>query len=287
MKVLNIQTWIDELGEGCLNLDKLQEYLDFMIQAVKRYDSNRYSEWHHVMPKCVDKEKKYRDQGVQINGSDHLKAHLLLVDCFKCNSFRRNLGYAVRQMARDPSGKRKLTPEEHEKARKKFSDGVRGTQMSEEARRRVSEILSDGRLKGENHPFYGSHRSQETKERISLANKSAWTEDKKKEFSERRKGQGNPCYGKSLTRSSTSEETREKMSLSGKDKIWINNGVISTKISQDQQVPEGWMRGRLSFKRSSNGQLGKIWIVNSEGICRKIARDSLIPEGFQRGRSFI
>lgn len=291
MEVLKIETWIDEFGESQLNLDKLQKYLDFLRESVDCYDESRYSEWHHVVPRCIDKEAKYRDQVVKINGSSHLRAHLLLVDSFKCNSFRRSLGYAVRQMTRDPLSERKLTLEEFEESRKKFSEGVKGTKMSEETRKRISKTLGDGRLKGKNHPFYGSHHSQETKKLISLANQNAWSEEKRKEFSERRKGAGNPCYGKKLVRRvGVSEEARERMSLSGKGKIWINNGEVSTKIPQGQEIPEGWTRGRLSFKRTSNGQEGKIWIVNSEGIRKKIARDSAIPEGFQHGkvwRSFI
>lgn len=282
--VFDVQTWIDEFGEDSLSLDELQEYLDFIVQAVKRYNPERYSEWHHVMPKCVDKEKKYRDQGVKINGRDHLSAHTKLIKCFGSNSFRRSLGYALCRMRQDPHGLRKLAPSDYEELREKFSEAVRGTKMSESACRKIRKTLSDGRLKGANHPMYGKHHSEETSKKISEILVQAWIVEKRKEFSERRKGKGNPCYGKKFpSRPSVSEETRQKQSQSGTGKVWINNGEISTKIREDQETPEGWTAGRLYFTRSSNGQEGKVWINNGI-VNRKILRGSDLLEGFVYGR---
>lgn len=280
--VFDVQVWIDTFGEDQLNLDELQEYLNF----VKSHEVSRpenYTEWHHVMPKCIDKSHQYNSQLIELTGADHLRAHLLIVDAFKCNSYRRSLGYAVRQMTRDPLNKRDLTPKEYEEAKKKFSDGVRGTKMSDTTCRRISETLSDGRLKGENHPRYGEHLSDETKRKISEGIQSAWTPEKRKEFSARRTGEGNPCYGKHPKRSPASDEARKNMSIAGKGKVWINNGRTSTKINPDDELPEGYTYGRCKFARSTNGHEGKMWINNGT-VNKKIPKDSEVPEGFVRGR---
>lgn len=289
MKVLELQTWIDKFGEDQLNVDKLKEYLEFVQKAEQSRDPSRYSEWHHVMPKCIDKESEYRDQGVEVNFQDHLKSHILLTECFVKGIYeRRVLGYAVRQMtrSRDNVG-RSLSLSEIEEVRIAFVKSVTGTKMSPESCLKISRTLGDGRLKGPGHPMYGKHHSDDTKSKISETLQSVWTEDKKEEFSQRRTGKGNPCYGKKLNRRQYSEEEKlglsRKLSESGKNKIWINNGEVSTKISKGQEIPDGWTKGRLSFNRSSNGQEGKMWINNGV-VNKKIPRDSDLPEGFVYGR---
>lgn len=285
MKVLEIQTWIDEFSPDELIVSKVKEYLEFIETSVESRDESRYSEWHHVIPKCIDERSKFRNEGFSINGRDHVIAHKMLVDCFTHCDKRKRLGYALHMMLRDPLGQRieSLTPEEYEEIRRIWSESVTGFKRPSDTRRRLSETLGDGRLRGEGHPLYGKHHSSETREKISLAVRSVWTEEKRKEFSERRKGSGNPCYGKKVVRGPASDESRERMSASGRGKIWINDGLTSTKVSSEEDIPEGWVRGRLSFSRSSNGQEGKIWI-NDGKVSRKINKDAEIPEGFTAGR---
>ena len=75
--------------------------------------------------------------------------------------------------------------------------------------------------KGENHPLYGKHHSSETKRKMSKAAKGRiFSEETKRKLSEAAKGKN-------------------------KDKIWINNGVISKRIQFNEEIPEGFSRGRL------------------------------------------
>ena len=46
-------------------------------------------------------------------------------------------------------------------------------------------------------------------------------------------------------RENLSEETKRKISEALKVKIWINNGVISKRVQCDEDIPEGFSRGRL------------------------------------------
>ena len=101
--------------------------------------------------------------------------------------------------------------------------GVRGFKHDEETKQRISESL-----KGENAPWYGKQRSEETKAKIGQASKERWTDEfraymssintgripseetklkmsesqkknwtdeRRAEFSEKFSGEGNPMYG--------------------------------------------------------------------------------------------
>lgn len=81
----------------------------------------------------------------------------------------------------------------------------------EEYRRKQSEIKK-GKFTGENHPMYGKHHSEETKQKISENRKGKQlSEEHKQKLSDAKKGKYNgenhPMYGKHH-----SEETRQKIS---------------------------------------------------------------------------
>jgi group I intron endonuclease len=59
-------------------------------------------------------------------------------------------------------------------------------------------------------------------------------------------------------------------------KIWINNGIESKKIPNDQNMPDGFMRGRL---------MGTI-IVNNGTERKFIKKDAPIPIGFVYGNLY-
>lgn len=75
--------------------------------------------------------------------------------------------------------------------------GVRGFKHDEETKQRISESL-----KGENAPWYGKQRSEETKVKVGQASKERWSNP-----------ENHPMYGKHHT-----EESKEKMSKSHKGK---------------------------------------------------------------------
>lgn len=311
MKVLNIQTWTDEFGEERLNLDKLQEYLDFIVQAVKRYDSNRYSEWHHVMPKCTDREKKYRDQGVQINGSDHFRAHMKLVECFVKGAYsRRLLTYPLNQMKYSVRLEG-LTPEEYERSRKLFSESQTGSNnpaCSREARMKISRsrasrkhitdgvhekfVLNDGPLP--EGWYYGQSNSHNLNSGKAQKGRE-FSEDSKLKMSKAR-SEGNRGRrwitngvknsfinsdeeipeGWTLGRF-VSEKTKEKLGDVSRRRILVNNGSDSKFIKVGEEIPEGYVKGGLSSPTKD-----KIRITN--GVCNKcISSDETIPDGWWRG----
>ena len=110
-----------------------------------------------------------------------------------------------------------LTPLEHHRLHHL------GKHHSEETRKKISEAN-----KGENNPrfgkpstFKGKHHSAETRNKMS----------------ESRKGKNHPFFGKHH-----SEKTRRKMSKTHIGKHWYNNGVISVLA---RECPNGFVKGRI------------------------------------------
>lgn len=86
--------------------------------------------------------------------------------------------------------------------------------------------MSDA-LKGEKNPNYGKHRSEETKQKISEANKNP-SEKIRKQISDAMSGKKHPLYGKHH-----SEDTKNKMSESAKGKS--KSQIAKQKMSDVKQ----------------------------------------------------
>ena len=107
-----------------------------------------------------------------------------------------------------------LTRSEHAKIHNKI-----GKKLSEETKLKIGKAS-----KGRRH-------SEETKRKLIEVHKGKkLSEETKKKMSESRKGKKHPLYGK-----------RYK---------WINNGVENRFIPLDDEIPEGFIHGRLKCKIS-------------------------------------
>ena len=192
------------------------------------------------------------------------------IDKNKLNNSLSNLVYLTCSEHNIIHKKGKILSEE---TKRKLSEALKGKILSEETKRKLSEAL-----KGKNNPMYGKQLSEETKRKMSEAQKGnknmlgkhhsqeskrkiseslkgkILSEETKRKMSESLKGNKN-MLGKHHTEETKrklsevmkniSEETKRKMSESLKGKIWINNGVISKRVQFNEDIPEGFSRGRL------------------------------------------
>lgn len=139
-----------------------------------------YHERHHIIPKCMNGSNS-KDNLIDLYAREHFIAHKLLAEE---NPQNYQLKYAYWNMCqctgRDGQDKYIPTPEEYEEAR----------------------IFCHEAMSGENHPMYGKHHTQESREKMSISKKDMYN------------GENNPFFGKKH-----SQENIEKMkgTHSGKD----------------------------------------------------------------------
>lgn len=103
--------------------------------------------------------------------------------------------------------------------------------------------------KKENHPMYGKHHSEETKQKIKDSLAKYWTEQKRKERSNQYKGENNPMYGKHKSlesiqkqvahtdyQSYRTEEYRKKMSEATSGEKNGNYGNVGEKAKNGKHI---------------------------------------------------
>jgi hypothetical protein len=111
-------------------------------------------------------------------------------------------------------------------------------------------------LSGSNHPMYGKHHSEETKEKLRQSSLKYWTEEKRKLRSEQYSGEGNPMYGRKKSAESEqkriqhtdfsayrNEEYRKKMSIATSGARNGNYGNKGEKAKNGKQIcmcDENW-----------------------------------------------
>ena len=139
----------------------------------------------------------------------------------------------------------------------------KGHKHTDESKRKIS-----NKTKGENNGFYGKHHtedskklmkdkaknrkpvSEETRAKLSKVHKGKpFTEEHKRKISESQKGEKGNNYGKKL-----SPETKDKISNTVSNQVWMNNGVRCYRIKKElvnEYLEKGYILGRLHFKKSS------------------------------------
>lgn len=168
-------------------------YKDFINNIIKvrgRFAcGDEYHEKHHILPKCMGGTDG-KDNLIDLFAREHFEAHRLLA---LENPENEKLVYAWHLMSFRKNKDRVthiVTAEEYEEAREIFS------------------ITKSNAMRGENNPNYGKHHSDETKQKISKANKGKCVGDKNPMYGDHRfAGENNPNYGKQRP-----EETKTKIS---------------------------------------------------------------------------
>ena len=154
------------------------------------------------------------------------------------------------------------TPEEYEEARKALSKAMSGRTVSDETKKKQSNIAKERFSIPENNPFYGKRHTEETRNILSQKNK----------------GKPSPNKGKQLP-----EETKQKISKAKKGKplsdaekeahILVGNKLKGRKLTEEHKTKisaanKGKIISEESKKKMSDVKKGK----RSEWLCIKVAQ---------------
>ena len=147
--------------------------------------------------------------------------------------------------------------------------------------------------KGERNGRYNKEVSQETREKISIANKGKKrTQEFKDNLSKTTKGIKKPeGFGNKISQAlkgkAKSElcllhlrEANKKTALKNKGKVIYNNGVKEIRLHPSDEIPVGFTKGRIKNNLKSNLPKDYHWYNNGEETI--YCKDC--PEGFKPGR---
>lgn len=273
-KTLKLTVWVEQFEPNQINKDKIKDYLECIQQFIKNYDSTKYSEKHHIMPRCIDKDKKYLKEVVKISGADHFRAHMKLIECFN-GQIKFKLSSALMFMSKSKRIQ-DLSPEEYEMGKSLFVTNMK-------------EFLPD--YHGTNNPFYGKKHTESAKERNRIAhlkeNLSPDTLCKMSQHHRDVSGINNPMASKSsrlkvsakMKGKPKSESHKKNLSLAFKGKRTKENNAFYGKKHTEQSI-EKMRKAKLG---SNNPNYGTIWIT--DGVHSKhMNPNEDIPPGWRRGR---
>ena len=155
-------------------------------------------------------------------------------------------------------------------------------------RQKINKKISEANSK-ENHPMYGKHHSEETKEKLRKASLAYWTKEKRKERSKQYMGENNPMYGKKQSLESIqkrishtdfsvyrTKEYREKMSKATSGEKNGNYGNKDEKAKNGKQVQmydENW--NLIKIFNTKQMALKFLNIKSHDGLNRAIRQKTL------------
>lgn len=212
---------------------------------------NGYCEYHHIKPASIYPELKNEQSNIiALTAREHYVVHKLLVKIYEQQYGKDSKEYRCMLNALwyiSHTGKHKtfVTSREYQILKEHFS-----------------QMLSKTRT-GKNHWHYGGKNSEETRKKISKANKgNTWTEDRKIKYSKEYSGKNNPNYGHkwsdeqkhamSLKKKGymPSKETRQKLS----EKFSGSGNPMYGKSSWDKCTPEQRADRIERFKKNRKGK---------------------------------
>ena len=209
--------------------------------GLRRKGNGEYYERHHILPKSLfPLWAKDKRNMVLLTSREHFFCHQLLYKIYPC----KEMNYALFYMSICKKEGMKLSSKQYEKVRLKYS-----CYKSED-------------MKGENNVFYGKHHSEEKRKFWSETRKGkglgadnpmfgkTHSDEAKQKLREANLGSNNHMYGKHH-----SEETKRMISEKHKGlkpvlgRKWYTNGVECVIANE---CPEGFWPGRIIKRRSKS-----------------------------------
>jgi len=116
-------------------------------------------------------------------------------------------------------------------------EGIESFWQRDQAERILNNILINGNPPGSYH----TNARSESHKGLKNALGSIRTDEFKAQLAEKHSGEGNPFHGKEH-----SPDTKTKLSEFRASMMWINDANTERQIPKAEEIPSGWVRGRLS-----------------------------------------
>jgi hypothetical protein len=269
----------------------------------KKYDD--YSEVHHIIPGSLGGSDD-ADNLIRLSFREHFMCHWLLIKFVKDSIDKTKMSYALQCMTWAKEQSRRIVASwQFEVAKRAAKDNGRGKNNPNYGKKYYNNgtkniKLSDGEEIPEGFVLGGlPMHSDESKRKISDSVRGKkWYNNSIKciklsddqEIPEGFVLGGLPKseeFKHKLRGKKHSDETRRKRGDSNRGKKWYNNGIKCIKLSDDQEIPEGFVLGGLPASDENKRKIadfnrGRKWYNN--GINNIfISDDEEIPAGFVTG----
>jgi hypothetical protein len=195
-------------------------YLQLIEKRRNVIVTDEYSEIHHIIPKSLGGSNKSSNL-VKLTAREHFIAHMLLIRITQ-DKQQTKMRFAIFRMMSNTHNKLKNNSRYYEIARKENAIALKNKIVTPETRHKMS-VWQKGKPK-----------TDETKLKLSI-------------FAKTRTGAKNSFYGKHHT-----QESIEKSRISKLGHFYITNGLIDKKVKTDNEIKEGWRKGRSNGGRKTS-----------------------------------
>jgi hypothetical protein len=206
-------------------------YSDIIIAAKSRQINDGYSELHHIIPRCFGGSNK-KDNIVRLTYREHFLCHWLLPKFTFDKKLKKKMLHALTFMIGSNNDNKDLK-----------------TYCSWQYE--IAKKAAKHSMMGKNNNFYGKKHSEENLNKMRAGQKRHIEKNGRPKHTEETK--------EKLRVKHTGKKAPESFAYNLKkyyeenDVKWYNNGTVAKMIPKGQEIPEGFVRGRLKRNKKVEG----------------------------------
>lgn len=164
-----------------LFLDRYYEYRDFIENCrEKEYSGELVLHLHHILPKHLETGLPDKANTVYLSVEDHIKAHILLAECFTEGSYERLANVRSAKLLSKNSIKELHLLKELSTFNKGVNNSFFGKKHTEETKQKLRESTVKNRKEISYNDYYGN-RAFEEKQKRAVGVKEVWKNRSKEE----------------------------------------------------------------------------------------------------------
>lgn len=259
-------------------------YISIIQKAIsEQRKKQRYiHETHHIIPRSMGGSND-NSNTVVLTHKEHFVCHHLLTK-FTENVDRSKMIFAFWNMINKWGRKHtdyKINSRTYAQLREEVAQLISKNNKGKSypVTDKTKKLQSEMKM-GSKNPMYGKVASNRGMSRPGIGGRkkgTTWTDAERRSHETTRSQPGYYDYLKDPRRGEKISKSQKGRIGTSAGKTWFNNGIVETYANE---CPEGFVLGRLY--REQTGKRGMKWFNN--GIVNKQFKDNEVQEGFVRGR---